>query len=104
MLCNLLVCLAVWMAASAKEPAGKVAALFFPIFLFVLCGFEHCIANMYYIPAGLMAQGLPEYAAGAVPALTLGIFFVKNLLPVTLGNLLGGLGLAWVYQRIYLKD
>ena len=103
-LCNLLVCLAVWMAASAKEPAGKVAALFFPIFLFVLCGFEHCIANMYYIPAGLMAQGLPEYAAGAVPALTLGNFVVKNLLPVTLGNLLGGLGLAWVYQRIYLKD
>ena len=103
-LCNLLVCLAVWMAASAKEPAGKVAALFFPIFLFVLCGFEHCVANMYYIPAGLMAQGLPEYAAGAVPALTLGNFVVKNLLPVTLGNLLGGLGLAWVYQRIYLKD
>ena len=51
-----------------------------------------------------MAQGLPEYAAGAVPALTLGNFVVKNLLPVTLGNLLGGLGLAWVYQRIYLKD
>ena len=103
-LCNLLVCLAVWMAASAKEPAGKVAALFFPIFLFVLCGFEHCIANMYYIPAGLMAQGLREYAAGAVPALTLGNFVVKNLLPVTLGNLLGGLGLAWVYQRIYLEE
>ena len=78
--------------------------MFFPIFLFVLCGFEHCVANMYYIPAGLMAQGLPEYAAGAVPALTLGNFVVKNLLPVTLGNLLGGLGLAWVYQRIYLKD
>ncbi len=103
-LCNLLVCLAVWMAASAKEPAGKVAALFFPIFLFVLCGFEHCVANMYYIPAGLMAQGLPEYAAGAVPALTLGNFLARNLLPVTLGNLLGGLGLAWVYQRIYLEE
>lgn len=103
-LCNLLVCLAVWMAASAKEPAGKVAALFFPIFLFVLCGFEHCIANMYYIPAGLMAQGLPEHAAGAAPALTLGNFLARNLLPVTLGNLLGGLGLAWVYQRIYLEE
>ena len=59
---------------------------------------------LYFLPAGLMAQGLPEYAAGAVPALTLGNFVVKNLLPVTLGNLLGGLGLAWVYQRIYLKD
>lgn len=102
-LCNLLVCLAVWMAMSAKEPAGKVAALFFPIFLFVLCGFEHCVANMYYIPAGLMALGMPAYAAGAAPALTLGNFLLGNLLPVTLGNLLGGMGLAGVYWAVYQK-
>jgi len=105
-LCNLLVCLAVWMAASAKEPAGKLAALFFPIFVFVLCGFEHCVANMYYVPAGLLALGMPEYAAaaGAVPGLTWGNFLLKNLLPVTMGNLIGGMGLAAAYWRIYIKE
>jgi len=105
-LCNFLVCLAVWMAMSAKEPAGKLAALFFPIFVFVLCGFEHCVANMYYIPVGLFALGVPEYAAaaGAAPALTWGNFLLRNLLPVTLGNLLGGMGLATVYWRVYIKD
>lgn len=105
--CNLLVCLAVWMAMAATDAAGKVAALFFPIFLFVLCGFEHCVANMYYIPAGLLALQVPAYAAaaGEIPAaLTWGNFLLKNLLPVTLGNLAGGMGLAWVYEHIYLRD
>ncbi len=104
--CNLLVCLAVWMAMAAKDAAGKVAALFFPIFLFVLCGFEHCIANMYYIPAGLLALGEPAYAAaiGEAPAaLTWGNFLLVNLLPVTLGNLLGGMALAAGYWGAYLK-
>ncbi len=106
-LCNLLVCLAVWMAMAADDAAGKVAALFFPIFLFVLCGFEHCVANMYYIPAGIMALQVPAYAAAAGEAaacLTWGNFLFKNLLPVTLGNLAGGMGLAWIYEIIYLKD
>ena len=105
--CNLLVCLAVWMAMAAKDAAGKVAALFFPIFLFVLCGFEHCIANMYYIPAGLLALGEPVYAAtiGEAPAaLTWGNFLLVNLLPVTLGNLLGGMALAAGYWGAYLKN
>lgn len=105
-LCNFLVCLAVWMSMSAKDPAGKVAALFFPIFLFVLCGFEHCVANMYYIPAGLLAMKEPAYAAaaGVFPALTWGNFLWKNLLPVTLGNLAGGMGLAGVYWGVYLRE
>lgn len=104
-LCNLLVCLAVWMAMAAKDAAGKVAALFFPIFLFVLCGFEHCVANLYYIPAGLLALGDPAWSAlaGEVPALTWGNFLLGNLLPVTLGNLLGGMALAWAYWAVYLK-
>lgn len=103
--CNLLVCLAVWMAMAAKDAAGKVAALFFPIFLFVLCGFEHCVANLYYIPAGLLALGDPAYAALAqnASALTWGNFLFANLLPVTLGNLVGGMVLAWAYWAIYLK-
>ena len=94
--CNLLVCLAVWMAMAAKDAAGKVAALFFPIFLFVLCGFEHCIANMYYIPAGIFANAVPRYAsmiaeAGInVAALDFPTFIVANLIPVTIGNIIGG--------------
>lgn len=104
-LCNLLVCLAVWMAMSAKDAAGKVASLFFPIFLFVLCGFEHCIANMYYIPAGLLAVGQPAYAAlgEGLSALTWGNFLFFNLLPVTLGNLAGGIALGTVYWAVYLR-
>ena len=105
-LCNLLVCLAVWMAMAAKDAAGKVAALFFPVFLFVLCGFEHCVANMYYIPAGLLALGAPSWAAvvSGIPAgLSWGGFLLGNLLPVTLGNLAGGLGLAAVYWAVYLR-
>ena len=90
--CNILVCFAVLAAMSAKDTAGKVLGLFFPICFFVVCGFEHSVANMYYIPAGIFASSVPEYAAGALEAgvdlsvLTWGNFLLKNLLPVTLGN------------------
>ncbi len=95
--CNILVCFAVLASMSAKDTAGKVLGLFFPICFFVICGFEHSVANMYYIPAGIFASFVPEYAAKAVEAgidlsvLTWGNFFLKNLLPVTLGNIAGGL-------------
>ncbi len=79
-LCNLCVCLAVWMAFAARNAAGKLLALYGPIFLFVLCGFEHSVANMFIIPAGMLS--------GA--AVSIGDFLLGNLLPVTLGNLLGG--------------
>ena len=71
---------------------------------FVICGFEHCIANLFYIPAGLFAQAVPAYAALAadagldLSALTWGNFLLRNLLPVTVGNILGGTamgGLCW---------
>jgi formate/nitrite transporter len=94
--CNILVCFAVLAAMSAKDTAGKVLGLFFPICFFVVCGFEHSVANMYYIPAGIFASSVSEYAAGALEAgvdlsvLTWGNFFLKNLLPVTLGNIAGG--------------
>ncbi len=60
-LCNVLVCLAIFMAATAKDVAGKCIAIFFPIFVFVISGFEHCVANMYYIPAGIFAAHNPLY-------------------------------------------
>ena len=94
--CNVLVCLAVLSSMSAKDTAGKVAGLYFPIAFFVICGFEHSVANMYYIPAGIFAASVPEYAAKAaeagvnLSALTWGNFLFGNLLPVTLGNILGG--------------
>lgn len=99
--CNFLVCIAVWINFAAKDVAGKFWGLFMPIMLFVLCGFEHCVANMYYIPAGIFANS--AYGLGK-EGLTWGAFFVKNLLPVTLGNIVGGAGLVGcTYWYIYLK-
>lgn len=94
-LCNFLVCIAVWMAFAAKTVPGKIIAVFFPVMLFVLCGFEHSIANMYYIPAGLFTVGDSAYGGiQAAAGLTWGNMFLKNLLPVTLGNIVGGSGLV----------
>lgn len=97
-LCNLLVCLAVWMAAGAKRPEGKLLALFFPIMLFVLCGYEHCIANFYYLPAGAFAAA--EYGIGAALPLS---GCLRNLAAVTLGNIVGGAALGLAYRYAYLK-
>jgi formate/nitrite transporter len=99
-LCNILVCAAVLMAMCAKDIAGKLLASFFVIMLFVTGGFEHCVANMYYITAGLLAECNPQYVELAKEAYgfsqeylgTLNVenYFVKNLLPVTIGNIIGG--------------
>lgn len=99
--CNFLVCIAVWISFAAKDVVGKFWGLFMPIMLFVLCGFEHCVANMYYIPAGIFANAV--YGLGK-EGLTWGAFFARNLLPVTLGNIVGGAGLVGcAYWFIYLK-
>ena len=99
-LCNILVCVAVLMAAAAKDIAGKVLAIFFPILAFVVSGFEHCVANMYYIPAGIFASKNAAYAAKALElynidstqlsSLNWGSFAISNLIPVTIGNIIGG--------------
>lgn len=106
-LCNLLVCLAVWVSFAAKDAAGKVIALFYPILVFVVCGFEHSVANMFYCPAGLFAAGLPEYAKAITTdtsVLTWGNFLFRNLLPVTLGNIVGGaVFVGGVYWWVYLR-
>ena len=100
-LCNIFVCAAVLMAAMAKDMAGKIMAIFFPIMSFVIGGFEHCVANMYYIPAGIFAAGNVTYAEVAakeygitkdqLASLNWGTFFVNNELPVTIGNIIGGM-------------
>lgn len=86
-LCNILVCIAVWITIGAKNAADKVIGLYPPIFVFVLAGYEHCVANMFYIPAGIFCSY--EYGITA-PGLNWGTFFINNLLPVTLGNFIGG--------------
>ena len=100
-LCNILVCVAVLMAGAAKDIAGKVFAILFPIMAFVIGGYEHCVANMYYIPAGLMALSNDTYKQVAMnaygyteaqlAALSLKGFFINNLIPVTIGNIIGGM-------------
>ena len=108
-LCNMLVVLACWFQAGAKSMAGKIFAVWFPIMLFVFAGFEHSVANMYYITGGLFAKAVPAYAAAALEAgidlsaLTWGSFLLGNLLPVTLGNLIGGCAVGAAYWFCYLR-
>jgi len=98
-LCNVLVCVAVWLAYGAKDAAGKIIAVFFPVMLFVLCGYEHSIANMYFIPAGLLASGNPVYltaftavySADSLNTLTWLSMFTRNIIPSTIGNIMGGM-------------
>ena len=100
-LCNFLVCIAVWMAFGAKTVSGKILAVFFPIMVFVLCGFEHSVANMFYVPAGIFENLLGGTYGGA---LTVEGFLINNLLPVTIGNIIGGaLLVGGVYYLVYLK-
>lgn len=111
--CNVLVCGAVLMSAAAKNIVGKVFGIFFPIFAFVICGFEHCIANMYYIPAGLAAVRNENYMAKAseiygitaeqLSALTIS-GFLGSLLPVTIGNILGGAVLTGIMYYLAHKS
>ena len=110
-LCNALVCLAVWMSFSARSTIDKIACIIFPISAFVAAGFEHSIANMYFIPIGLFIKAFdPTFATETAKALDLtkltwGNFFLNNLIPVTIGNIIGGAGLvAIVYWVIFLRN
>ncbi len=95
--CNWLVCLAVWMAVGSQDVLSKMFSCFFPIFTFVLCGFEHSVANMFFIPMGIIA------ANGSVDVLNITHFLTGNLLPVTLGNIVGGaIFVAMFYYFIHL--
>ncbi|MDU1443962.1 MAG: formate/nitrite transporter family protein, partial [Clostridium cochlearium] len=108
---NWIVCLAVWLAFAAKSMTGKILGIFFPIWLFVTSGFEHSIANMYYIPAGILAKSNINWVtASYVTSEKLGTlnwnsFIFNNLVPVTIGNIIGGtIFVGVVYWFVYLKD
>jgi formate transporter len=103
-LCNLLVCLAVWLAMGGRSVTDKIMALIFPISAFVAAGFEHSIANMYFIPLGIIVANCGHVPAGFdVSSLTL-YGAIHNLVPVTLGNIVGGSVLVGlVYYAIYHK-
>ncbi|MCD4817106.1 MAG: formate/nitrite transporter family protein [Candidatus Cloacimonetes bacterium] len=108
--CNWLVCLAVMMAVAAKDIGGKVLAIFFPIMAFVTSGFEHAIANMYFIPAGIYAKTFPDAVSASgkslstLTSLNWGSFFTENLISVTIGNFVGGAILcATVYWWLFVK-
>lgn len=105
--CNWLVCLAVWMALAARQIVSKIWAIYFPIMAFVAMGFEHCVANMYFIPAGIF---LHDWAGIAAPAgfppdsLRWSGFLWGNLLPVTIGNVIGGAVFVGMgYWSAYLR-
>ncbi len=111
-MCNALVCLAVWLCFSARTTTDKILSIIFPITAFVAAGFEHSVANMYFIPIGLFvkAGAAPDFwtaigkTAADFPKLTWYNFFIANLLPVTIGNIIGGaVMVGLVYWFIYIR-
>ncbi len=92
-LCNMLVCVAVWLSVAARNVEGKVLAIVFPIGAFVALGFEHCVANLYLLPIGMLNGANITLAS-----------FLGNIVAVTLGNIVGGAGLAVAYWLVYLSD
>jgi|TARA_B110000091_G_scaffold181854_1_gene199529 formate/nitrite transporter len=102
-LCNVLVCMAVWMAFAGRSVIDKVVAVIFPISAFVAAGFEHCIANMYIIPLAILEQTFGNTTLAVDKVTWLG--FISNLVPVIMGNLVGGsLFVALVYHVIYRRN
>jgi formate transporter len=111
MLCNAMVCMAVWLCYSGRSTSDKILAILLPITGFVAAGFEHSVANMYFIPVALLIKnGDPSFlseigqSASTYPQLTWDNFFTANLLPVTIGNIIGGaLMVGLMYWFIYLR-
>ena len=104
--CNALVCLAVWMALASQNVTGKILAIVLPVTAFVALGFEHCVANMYFIPLGLFLKGTNAASAAGLDLtnLTAKGFLVDNLVPVTIGNVIGGAILVgMVYWRVLVR-
>jgi formate/nitrite transporter len=107
-MCNILVCLAIWASFSARSTVDRIAVILFPITAFVAAGFEHSVANMYFIPIGLFIKQFdPAFAASTglnLSNLTWSNFLASNLLPVTIGNIIGGsLFVGAVYWLVFLR-
>ena len=112
-MCNVLVCLAVWLCFSARTTTDKILSIIFPITAFVAAGFEHSVANMYFIPIGLLIRSFagPGFwqMTGMLPDqfsdITISNFLFTNLLPVTIGNVIGGtIMVGIVYWFVYLRN
>jgi len=107
--CNWLVCLAVWLAIAGKDSISKIFGIYFPIMAFVASGFEHSVANMYFIPIALLLKGNVAVVNTAgltqtIGSLTWSDFFINNLIPVTLGNIVGGaFFVGGIYYLAYLR-
>jgi len=111
-MCNAMVCLAVWLCYSARTTTDRILSIIFPITGFVAAGFEHSVANMYFIPMALFVKtmGDPKFfevikkTPADFPHITWGNFFISNLVPVTIGNIIGGaIMVGFVYWFVYLR-
>jgi formate/nitrite transporter len=101
--CNVLVCLAVWLCMSARTVTDKVLAIIFPITAFVTTGMEHCVANMYFVPVAMLVKS-GRSLDSTFELITLSQFVFANLIPVTLGNMIGGAGfVGLIYWFVYLR-
>jgi formate/nitrite transporter len=113
-LCNFLVCLAVWLSFAAKDVIGKIFAIWFPIMAFIIGGFEHSVANMYYFSMGFLAKSNYEFAKSygisdsKLEHLNVGDVLLNNMIPVTIGNIIGGgvlIGIAfWIAFKYSSKQ
>jgi formate/nitrite transporter len=111
---NLLVCMGVWLCYAAKSISGKIMGVFYPVFLFIILGVEHVIANMYYIPMGLLAKAndaniIAAVKFGVLPEklshLTLSNSIINNFIPVTIGNIIGGaIAVGAFFWLVFLKE
>jgi formate/nitrite transporter len=106
-LCNWLVCLAVWMASSAEDTTGKLLSCVFPVMAFVASGFEHSVANMFFVPMDIFLRNVAPLVTQSglnLSNLTWGHFMAGNLIPVTLGNIVGGaFFVATLYSYVYMR-
>jgi formate transporter len=104
-LCNVLVCLGVWLAYAGRSVTDKIVGLILPISAFVAAGFEHCVANMYFLPLAWLLTVTGKVPAGFDASVITVPGIIHNLIPVTLGNIVGGAGLVgFIYWTIYRKD
>lgn len=110
-LCNILVCLAVWLSSGMKKVSAQLLTIFFLIFLFIASGYEHSVANMFYLPLGIFAKANPAYVASSglqpeqLALISWSSMFLRNLLFVTVGNILGGaVFVGGIQYLLYGKD